>query len=109
LILWIPLIFLFFSPIVFFIDRRAHCVVRSGGGTAFRDAAAFNANISKWETGKVTTMDYSTSTSAPHLFMDGISNDMLWIDTLFLLFFFSNCFFIDHRAHCVVRSGGGSV
>jgi surface protein len=75
----------------------------------FDAAAVFNADISKWETGQVTTMRGSTSTSVSHLFMDGISNDMLWIDTLFLLFFFSNCFFIDHRAHCVVRSGGGSV
>jgi surface protein len=75
----------------------------------FDAAAVFNADISKWETGQVTIMRGSTSTSVSHLFMDGISNDMLWIDTLFLLFFFSNCFFIDHRAHCVVRSGGGSV
>jgi surface protein len=75
----------------------------------FDAAAVFNADISKWETGQVTTMRGSTSTSVSHLFMDGISNDMLWIDTVFLLFFFSNCFFIDHRAHCVVRSGGGSV
>jgi surface protein len=75
----------------------------------FDAAAVFNADISKWETGQVTIMRGSTSTSVSHLFMDGISNDMLWIDTVFLLFFFSNCFFIDHRAHCVVRSGGGSV
>ena len=42
----------------------------------FAWAGAFNADISKWETGQATKMNGSTSTSVPHflLFMDGITD-----------------------------------
>ena len=42
-----------------------------GGGIVFYGAAAFNANISKWETGQVTGMKYSTSTSVPRCLFIG--------------------------------------
>jgi surface protein len=43
----------------------------------FEKAAVFNADISKWKTGQVTSMFYSTSTSVPHLFIDGVSIDFV--------------------------------
>jgi len=54
----------------------------------FQNTKAFNADVSKWNTGKVTTMRFSTSTSVLHLFQDGISR-------LFFDDFFFNVFFIS--------------
>ena len=46
------------------------CLLHFGWWVVFYYARAFNANISKWETGQVTTMRDSTSTSVPHCFVD---------------------------------------
>ena len=41
----------------------------------FSSAAAFNADISNWQTGQVENMKGSTSTAVPHcLFMDGVAD-----------------------------------
>ena len=52
----------------------------------FQNAKAFNADVSKWNTGKVTTMRSSTSTSVLHLFQD-VSR--LFFDDFFFVFFIS--------------------
>ena len=48
---------------------RARCVLRFGWWVVFRLAGAFNADISKWETGLVTNMFGSTSTPVSTLFV----------------------------------------
>ena len=53
----------------------------------FQNTKAFNADVSKWNTGKVTTMRSSTSTSVLHLFQD--------VSRLFFDDFFFNVFFIS--------------
>jgi surface protein len=68
--LWIDTLFVF--NFNFFTDHVSIVLSISGGGTAFASAAAFNADISKWETGKVTHMAEGTITSVPHLFMNGL-------------------------------------
>ena len=51
-----------FLPSTFLVHCR-----RFGWWVVFLEAAAFNADISKWETGQVTTMYQSTSTSVSTL------------------------------------------
>ena len=74
----------------------------------FRDAAAFNANISKWETGQVTRMDLSTSTSLFTLF----AHWMVSLICFFDLFFNSPLLFVVVLAihlfvSIVIDVGGG--
>ena len=70
-----PLLFVFLHP---FLPStfRAHCLRRFGWWVVFDGADAFNANISKWETGQVTRMEGSTSTSVATLFcsLDGVTD-----------------------------------
>ena len=62
----------------------------------FDSARAFNANISMWETGQVTDMSQSMSTSVPHLlFLDVVSL------TCFLIFYFFKFTPSIFRVHCV--------
>ena len=70
--------FLSFKWFFFSIDHIVTIIlsVRSGVVAAvFQNADEFNANVSMWDTGKVTNMANSTSTSVPHLFMNGVSID----------------------------------
>ena len=46
----------------------------------FQSAAAFNADISKWDPGKVTKMESSTSTSVPTFCsLDGVARNLFLI------------------------------
>jgi surface protein len=47
--------------------------------TVFDGAAAFNADISNWDTGKVEYMSYSTSTSVPPFFLMGDVTDFFFL------------------------------
>jgi surface protein len=66
----------FFFPIVFSLTI-VPIVLSVRVVVVFEKAAVFNADISKWKTGQVTSMFYSTSTSVPHLFIDGVSIDFV--------------------------------
>ena len=73
LILWINL-FLFFQK-SFCLSDRLMGTVFAHHQTGTSHSTAFNGNVSMWDTGKVTNMANSTSTSVPHLFMNGVSID----------------------------------
>ena len=63
----------------------------------FQNADEFNADISKWDTRRVESMDGSTFTSVPHCFcpLDGIT-DLFFGNYLILSFFFSLLLFAMH-------------
>ena len=71
------------------------CFSTFGWWVVFSGAVAFNADISKWQTGKVTAMHRSTSTSVPP-FVHCLGLTCIFIVADFLLFL-----------RFVVRSGGG--
>jgi len=80
----------------------------------FKSAAAFNADISKWETGMVTNMYASTSTSVSTLFVH-LTVSLIWFLISFLihpccLLYF--CIISCHppfRAHCFLHLGSVSI
>jgi len=81
----------------FVVDCFVHCFT---GYIVFYSARAFNADISKWDTGEVTNMNQSTSIFVPTFFVSG------W-DPLIVFFYFIFFCHPSFRVHCFLRSGGG--